>query len=48
MKEASLMDVKRYFDMPTTEFMKQWKAFSEEEKKWWKIEIGKDLYPDEE
>lgn len=48
MKEAGLLEIKKYFDMNTVEFMQQWKSFSEEEKKWWKIEVGRLLYPEEE
>ena len=48
MKEASLIEIKKYFDMNTVEFMKEWKVFSEEEKKEWKVEVGKLLHPDEE
>ena len=48
MKEAGLLEIKKYFDMNTVEFMKEWKAFSDEEKAWWKVEVGKTLHPDEE
>ena len=33
MKEASLIQIKKYFRMTTVEFMEEWKKFSEEEKK---------------
>jgi len=49
MKEAGLIEIKKYFKYENTvEFMKEWKSFSEEEKKWWKVEVGKLLHPDEE
>ena len=48
MKEAGLIEIKNYFEMNTSEFMKEWKQFSEEEKTWWKVELGKLLHPDEE
>lgn len=48
MKEAGLLEIKKYFDMDTVKFMTEWKQFSDEEKKWWKVEVGKLLHPDEE
>lgn len=47
MKEAGLMDVKNYFNLSSSEFMKQWKSLNDEERKWWKVELGKVLYPGE-
>ena len=41
MKEASLVQIKTNFDMNTVDFLKQWHGFSEEEKQWWRIEVGK-------
>ena len=48
MKDAGLLEIKKYFNMNTTEFMQEWKDFSDEEKAWWKVEVGKHLHPDEE
>jgi len=43
MKEATLVQLKNHFGMTTLEFMKEWHSFSEEEKLWWRIEVGKIL-----
>lgn len=31
MKEAGLLEIKKYFDINTVKFMKEWKQFSEKE-----------------
>lgn len=43
MKEASIIQVKDYFGMSTSEFMIEWKKFTSEEKQSLKEEVGKYL-----
>lgn len=43
MKEATVVEVKSYFDMDLKEFMTEWKKFTPEEKQALKIEVGKYL-----
>ena len=45
-KEASLVELKDYFGLSTTEFMKEWKNFNDDERKQLKVEVGEVLYPD--
>jgi len=45
-KEATAVELKTYFEMTLSEFMEHWKTLSSEEKMYFKIELGKVLYPD--
>lgn len=38
--EASIMDVRNYFGMPTQQFSKEWKQLSDQDKKDFKKGIG--------
>jgi hypothetical protein len=43
MQEATLTQIKDHFNLSTLEFMKEWKDFSDKDKLWWRIEVGKIL-----
>jgi len=40
-EEASLKEVMEYFEIKPTQFQKEWKELSNEEKSFFKVQIGK-------
>ena len=40
-KDATITEVKTFFEMNATELMKQWKLLSKEEQNFFKQEVGK-------
>ena len=44
MKEATVTEVKSFFNMTAAELMPQWKKLSKEEKDFFKKEVGKVIH----
>lgn len=41
--QATLAQIRDYFEMSSGDFAKEWKALDTEEKEWFKIQVGREM-----